>query len=347
MRNIFYCFLLALFILGCRKEDSLEVQLELRDLYAITDNPNDSIQHRIWEIYDKYHVPVYFNDTIAKEFMKIDVYGDTVWRYETVDMAWTFDGNEGRTYTYSYMTDPKEQMFALDIVEKLLTDASPTLYPYSIFIADSALAVNDNGRTSWNGGAYSVGYKTLLMTGNWEDDPANVLENIPFEIIKSSLQNKILNFEAELQYFYGASNVSWYDKEWTNLTGLTNEYDFFSLFESYWEDPNHYNDWWGPYHEQTFNGTDYYLPDDLELARADLRSVMGRYGFVAASPELGMNTPQTTTQDLQTYINEILNHPDDFETLWGGCSLVMEKYNILMEIIEGEMGVVLRNVESN
>ena len=174
MRNIFYCFLLAFFILGCRKEDSLEVQLELRDLYAITDNPNDSIQHRIWEIYDKYHVPVYFNDTIAKEFMKIDVYGDTVWRYETVDMAWTFDGNEGRTYTYSYMTDPKEQMFALDIVEKLLTDASPTLYPYSIFIADSALAVNDNGRTSWNGGAYSVGYKTLLMTGNWEDDPANV-----------------------------------------------------------------------------------------------------------------------------------------------------------------------------
>ena len=122
MRKILYAFLLVGIAWGCAKEDSIEPKLELHNLYVITGNSTDSVQKRIFQIYEKYNVPVYFNDTIAKEFLKINVYGDTVWRYETVDMAWTFSGNEGRTYSYGYMTDPAEQMFALDVIEKFLVD---------------------------------------------------------------------------------------------------------------------------------------------------------------------------------------------------------------------------------
>ena len=156
------------------------------------------------------------------------------------------------------------------------------------------------------------------------------------------MQNKILNYEAELEYFYGVSNTSWYSKTWQGLTGIE-DYNFFTLFESYWEDPWQYE---GGGHEQTFNGKTYYFPDELELARADLRAVMGRYGFVngsTVSGMSGMDTPQNTSADLENFINEILNHPDDFEMLWGSSPLVMEKYEILMNIIEGEMGVYLRS----
>ena len=345
MRKIVYAFLLIGIIWGCTKEDAIDPRLELHDLYVITDNPTDSVQHRVWQIYEKYNVPVYFNDTIARYFLKVNVEGDTVWQYETVDMAWTFDGNEGRAYTYAYMTDPEEQMFALDVIEKFLSDVGKALYPYSIFVADSAVATNNQGSTVWNGGAYRVGYKTLLMTGNWEEAKEDVLNNLPFEIVKSSLQNKILNYEAELEYFYGVSNASWYSKTWQGLTAIE-EYNFFTLFESYWEDPWQYDDLWGTPHNQTFNGKTYYFPDELELARADLRAVMGRYGFVngsTVSGMSGMDTPQNTSADLENFINEILNHPDDFETLWGSSPLVMEKYEILMNIIEGEMGVYLRS----
>lgn len=348
MRKILYAFLLIGIAWGCAKEDSIEPKLELHNLYVITGNSTDSVQKRIFQIYEKYNVPVYFNDTIAKEFLKINVYGDTVWRYETVDMAWTFSGNEGRTYSYGYMTDPAEQMFALDVIEKFLSDVGEALYPYSIFVADSAVATNAQGSTIWNGGAFSVGYKTLLMTGNWEEEKEFVLEKLPFEIVKSSLQKKIVNYEAQLEYFYGASNASWYDKGWVGLTAI-NDYNFFTLLETYWEN-YWYDDYWGDWPNHTiFNGKEYYFPDELELARNDLRAVMGRYGFVNGSTisgMSGMNTPQNTSADLENFINEILNHPDDFETLWGSSPLVMEKYEILMNIIEGEMGVYLRNDET-
>ena len=72
MRNAIY-LILALLILGCEKENGLTSQIELENLYEIKDDPSDPIKHRVYEIYDRYGVPVYFNDTIGKIFVKRDV----------------------------------------------------------------------------------------------------------------------------------------------------------------------------------------------------------------------------------------------------------------------------------
>ena len=82
--------LLACLLLACQKEDGITPGTGFENLYTIQDDPNDSIQHKRYELYTTYGVPVFFNDTIGKVFVKTDVNGDSVFRYETLDLNWAF-----------------------------------------------------------------------------------------------------------------------------------------------------------------------------------------------------------------------------------------------------------------
>ena len=87
--------LLACLLLACQKEDGITPGTGFENLYTIQDDPNDSIQHKRYELYTTYGVPVFFNDTIGKVFVKTDVNGDSVFRYETLDLNWAFSGTNG------------------------------------------------------------------------------------------------------------------------------------------------------------------------------------------------------------------------------------------------------------
>lgn len=54
----------------------------------LQDDPDDPVKHRIYEIYETYGIPVYFNDTIGRIFLKTDVHGQPVYQYEKLDLAW-------------------------------------------------------------------------------------------------------------------------------------------------------------------------------------------------------------------------------------------------------------------
>ena len=69
-------------LLACQKEDGITPGTGFENLYTIQDDPNDSIQHKRYELYTTYGVPVFFNDTIGKVFVKTDVNGDSVFRYD-------------------------------------------------------------------------------------------------------------------------------------------------------------------------------------------------------------------------------------------------------------------------
>ena len=79
--------LLACLLLACQKEDGITPGTGFENLYTIQDDPNDSIQHKRYELYTTYGVPVFFNDTIGKVFVKTDVNGDSVFRYETLELG--------------------------------------------------------------------------------------------------------------------------------------------------------------------------------------------------------------------------------------------------------------------
>ena len=96
MKQIGLYILLICLLLACQKEDGITPGIGFENLYTIQDDPNDSIQHKRYELYTTYGVPVFFNDTIGKVFVKVDVNGDSVFRYETLDLNWTFSGSNSK-----------------------------------------------------------------------------------------------------------------------------------------------------------------------------------------------------------------------------------------------------------
>ena len=142
MRNVVLYLLLALLVLGCEKESGLTSKIELEDLYAIKDDPSDPVKHRVYELYSKYGIPVYFNDTIGKIFVKKDVTGKDVYRYETLDLSWGFTSYSQLKYSYEYMTDPDEQLTALGIIEEYLELAAKPLHPFNFFVTKSAKTID-------------------------------------------------------------------------------------------------------------------------------------------------------------------------------------------------------------
>ena len=124
--------LLACLLLACQKEDGITPGTGFENLYTIQDDPNDSIQHKRYELYTTYGVPVFFNDTIGKVFVKTDVNGDSVFRYETLDLNWAFSGTNSGSVTYQVtrLTDPGLMMKSLRFAEIFLKNSQQALYPY-------------------------------------------------------------------------------------------------------------------------------------------------------------------------------------------------------------------------
>ena len=77
MKHSILYILLVFLAVACQKESEITSSIGFENLYEIKDDPTDSIQHKRYEIYQTYGVPVYFNDTIGKVFVKTDINGDS------------------------------------------------------------------------------------------------------------------------------------------------------------------------------------------------------------------------------------------------------------------------------
>ena len=122
------CF--CLLMIACSKESTLESRINLDELYVIQDDPDDPVKHRIYEIYETYGIPVYFNDTIGRIFLKTDVHGQPVYQYEKLDLAWGYDSYKKLEYHYQYITDPEKQLEVLTWIGQYLRDADKALFPF-------------------------------------------------------------------------------------------------------------------------------------------------------------------------------------------------------------------------
>ena len=114
--------LCALCTVSCGKEDALENKIDFSSDYEIKDDTNDPIQHRKYLIYQKYGIPVFFNDTISATRTGTNYNGEPIYRYETLDLNWSFSShNKNKVYyKYGYIKDTERQAKALDFVEAFL-----------------------------------------------------------------------------------------------------------------------------------------------------------------------------------------------------------------------------------
>lgn len=307
---------------SCKQEGELDSTIALDNLFAIKDVPNDPVKHRVYEIFEKYEVPVYFNDTIGKYLLKTDVSGQPVYRYEVLDPAWSWNSYSSVEYSYGYMTDADEQMKALDVVEEYLATNQPTMYPFCFFIADSIVRTTiDNHalKTEVTKDGFFIRFRTILYA------PIETLsaQAVANQIKREMVSTKINQYTTELKYFYEVSDKNWYGgKFWHELDPTYPRYRDVTCL-----DPEY---------------TSYYTEEQLISKRAEARTYCGPFGFVMGDPENGMDPPHNKERDLQCYIKVMLATPDkDFREQWGAYPLVMEKYEILYKIIKEKLGVEL------
>ena len=147
MKNVVYLVLL-LCCFACSKEGELSNEIDFSNVYAIEDDASNAVQHERYLIYKEYNISVYFNDTISRAFVRNDIYGNPVYRYETVDPRWVFfndsDQRINGTFEYVYTQEEERQLRSLQMIRMFLEETSDALRPTIIFAVDTARVLNGN-----------------------------------------------------------------------------------------------------------------------------------------------------------------------------------------------------------
>lgn len=325
MRHI--CVLVCLFfvLVGCKKEKELQPALQLENLFEIRKNSDDPVEKKIYEIYQEYKVPVFFNDSIGQVYIMDDVQGKPVYKVEKIDLAWTFNGYAKQVFDFEYMKDETQKLKALAIISNYLKDVSPALRPFSFFVTQSGTK-SDQGNIveRFQKGSFLISYRTVYMTGDWTD----ALEiQTPGLIKRQMILSKINNYPDDIADFSMVSQAAWYG-------GLNWPVIDPSLPKGWKEAEALYDEW---------AGAKWYTEEELAAMRIRAREVIGKFGFVKGHQVTqGLQGPQNATNDLNNFVQEMLKYkPSEFQELWGKHPLVMKKFQILRNVIENKMQVKL------
>lgn len=358
MKYLFY-LLLAFSFFSCQKEGDLNNEIDFSNVYAITDDPNDPVQHERYLIFKDFDVSVYFNDTIARKFVRNDIYGNPVYTYETIDPNWVFyNDNEQQvdgTFRYFYIKE-ENQLKCLSYIRSFIEELVPEMRPTLIMLADSVHVINSVGTVTLNlGGTSSTtlfrsNFRGILITTLATGDEGE-RENLFLSIKKDLISSKIYNYTDEINEF---ENV------------VKDNYNRSGIFDFPDEDP-YGNPAYGNYYGNPlcmFEIDDYgsyieYLTDyppsgvsDIEAyikeSRIAYAAIVGPWGFVAPrtiNSSLGKDaTPATVEQDVDSYLELMLRlSQEEFMEYWGKYSYVMKKYTILLGVIRDKMGIELYN----
>ncbi len=344
MKPIIYLFA-CLFLLACNKEDKLTNKIDFSNIYAIADDPNNAVQHERYQIFEKYEVSVYFNDTINQSYIRDDIYGNPVYRYEIVDPKWTFfndaDQRINGSIEYQYTEGEERQLKSLEMIRLFLEKTPAALHPSLILAVDAAQNINGNVTSSFN---YKANFRSLLWTALADKDENTVNTEI-LNIKKESVESKIKNFTTQLNQFGEISDPTLYGRTYLFSFPGSDIYGY-SYFLGYWASPqtfwgiNTFGDYseWLDANRAGFGFDDAYK----EASCMKYTSVVGPYGFVRGSKNVRNNAPADVSEDLKWYLDLILNYsPEEFAHYWGAYPLVMKKYQILYDLIVNELGIEL------
>lgn len=331
---------------ACSDEDALRSDIDFRLPYDLQDNPQDSIAHRRYLIYQETGVPVFFNDTLSARQTGVSSDGLPIMQYETLDLNWSFSShNAGRVqYIYDLITDPTEQSRALDFVQEFLRCASKPMRPFSILLTRN-LTIKDNKGTE--SPAFHSGFRTLVLPG-CDSIQADSVPLRTQEILRSMVKEKVLGNSAIVDEFGGVSGKNkYYNKPWVidnNNGGLGCQWGL-KHEGMYWRPSNLWDE--GKEQEYVLYAFKTYCdtPEIFQAERARVFEQIGRFGFIGGNYTDKMDhlqSPKNVDEDLRDYIDQLLSlGHDTFLERYGESPLVVQKFNILYNYIDQVLQVQL------
>lgn len=82
-----------MFFTSCKKEDKLSASKLDGNFLSVKDNPSDPVDHEIYNIYVKYGVPIFYNDTVSTE-KRFDASGIEFDYHEILAVNYVISSNE-------------------------------------------------------------------------------------------------------------------------------------------------------------------------------------------------------------------------------------------------------------
>lgn len=358
MKKILSIMASVLILFSCEKE-KIEPKIadNLVNYYEIkNDNPDDPVQCERYKIYEEYGVPVFFNDTIAKVFVKVLPTGDSVFRYERVDMNWKFTNNTISIYRYKYVgyDNDADKLKALGIIRNYLEKASKPLHPFCILTTKTAtreIIKGSEDGTSVQYTNYEIGYRALLLQGLAQYNTPAKIDVFTTLLRKMMITARLKNFERELEEFKSISDEKWYYKDFKtkepeglgvvwDSSHVMARYTNAGKFDRYEKIELSAMRITYKFYEQNYP----FEPNPVETFesfRQSPRAKIGAFGFVAPDKNNSMSS-YSASSELDIFLDEVLNtNREEFTRRWGTSPLVMQKYEILYKIIKEQMDVDL------
>lgn len=172
MRKIIYYlgFLVSMYMVACSGEDDLTPSSLDKNWWVNIDNPADPLDHFIFEVYEKYKIPIFYTDTLGVREEQ-DAFGNSVVYYETIKLDYTILGgmSDAKVVEYSLsknqddITDGVE--FLRDYVLPKLPDYVPA--PRSYLLVDTLWQGLTSGQIRYSSAAYAG--MTAVAVGKLSD----------------------------------------------------------------------------------------------------------------------------------------------------------------------------------
>lgn len=113
---------------GCRKEKTPEPTRLDENYLVVKDNPNDPVDHQIFQFYQSTRIPCYYNDTVSKKQVGVSSTGVPQFSVQVLTLSYNPLGASG-----TEILPTQYKQFIPAILELLKTELIPRL-PAGIFI---------------------------------------------------------------------------------------------------------------------------------------------------------------------------------------------------------------------
>ena len=350
MKKLWLLLISVLMLTACSEDKISGDGVDLTNVFEITDDPNDPVQHERYQIFKEYNVPVLFNDTIAKRQIGTDLYGKPVMQYETVDLNWDFDSYSNSVhYVYDYLKTDESKMDALRFVRKFLEMCSKRMRPFSIMVANNLTSKPESSSLAEK--QYVSGFRTLVfynVSNLSDDDIKTTARDVIYDMVAQKVKGN-----KDLCSMFEAVSSKYYYRTWEELGGCSTSLEWMrknnivNLNKLFYGLP--YKTEKGSTNSNKLDFVDFVMlrkmvadKEEAESVRSTMVQEIGNYGFIRANKDLPFYAPTDAEEDRNYFVQAILTVGDEvFNERYGHCALVMEKYELLKDFMVNELGLEL------
>ncbi|WP_065220672.1 MULTISPECIES: hypothetical protein [Butyricimonas] len=205
MKNLVGILLVSLFALAsCQDDENGELSPSYVDVdwYVIKDNPDDELDHLIYEIYSEYKMSVYYNDTIGMEYRGMDANGDSIIYYKTLMLGYSIEENV-TSMKYSLSKQREDILEGVKFLEEYVIPFQQAGMKPKCFLLVEELILSDNSLDVYYGMSGAIVSRLAELKEMTREDK----EAFGLRVRGSEWAHALVNnYSGELEDFYRLSD---------------------------------------------------------------------------------------------------------------------------------------------